>query len=90
MSQKYWSDKVGDAAVFGLFHVELTSEVRDLGDYCTRKLKLSPISKVCSLNLLCGLPTMLVCLSTCVCVFACVALCVCVCLSVCVLWFKAR
>ena len=47
MSRKYWSDTVGEAAVFGLFHVELTSEVRDLGDYCTRKLKLSPISNVC-------------------------------------------
>ena len=47
MSRKYWSDTVGEAAVFGLFHVELTSEVRELGDYCTRKIKLSPISKVC-------------------------------------------
>ena len=46
MSRKYWSDEVGEAAVFGIFHVELTSEVRDLGDYCTRKIKLSPISKV--------------------------------------------
>ena len=46
MSQKYWSDEVGEAAVFGMFHVELTSEVRDLGDYCTRKIKLSPIDKV--------------------------------------------
>ena len=36
--------------MFGLFHVELTSEVRDLGDYCTRKIKLSPISNVCPLN----------------------------------------
>ena len=46
MSQKYWSDEVGEAAVFGKFHVELTSEVKDLGDYCTRKLNLSPIDKV--------------------------------------------
>ena len=46
MGQKYWSDVVGEVTVFGSSHVELTSEVQELGHYCTRNIKLSPIDKV--------------------------------------------
>ena len=44
---KYWPVEVGQPEVFGAYQVELSDDEREVGDYITRKFKLSPIDKVC-------------------------------------------
>ena len=43
---KYWPVEVGQPEVFGAYQVELSDDEREVGDYITRKFKLSPIDKV--------------------------------------------
>ena len=47
MCVKYWPVEVGQPEVFGAYQVELSDDEREVGDYITRKFKLSPIDKVC-------------------------------------------
>ena len=45
MCVKYWPVEVGQPEVFGAYQVELSDDEREVGDYITRKFKLSPIDK---------------------------------------------
>jgi len=49
MCVKYWPDEVGQPEVFGAYQIELSDDKREVGDYITRKFKLSTIDKVCKI-----------------------------------------
>ena len=44
---KYWPAEVGQPETYGMYQVELSSDERDVGDYTTRRFKLSSVDKVC-------------------------------------------